>query len=128
MRIVGHGVDVQNMRRVGPRLADPDNDWIDATFTEAEQAGADASPNTEQYYAGRYAVKEAVAKALGTGFSDEVCWLDVEVRRKASGAPEVYLSGGAAEVAKSLGVTAWLVSFSHSGEYAVASVIATSDV
>ena len=109
-------------------MADPNNDWLDGTFTEAEQAGADAPPNAEQYYAGRYAVKEAVAKALGTGFSDDVCWVDVEVRRKPTGAPEVHLSGGAAEVAKSLGVTAWLVSFSHSGDYAVASVIATSDV
>jgi len=128
MKIVGHGVDVQDIRRVEKRLADPNRDWLDGTFTEAEQAGADPYPNSVNYYAGRYAAKEAVAKALGTGFTDEVCWLDVEVRRKPTGAPEVHLSGGAAEVAKSLGVTALLVSFSHSGDYAVASVIATSDV
>lgn len=104
MRIVGHGVDVQDMRRVEKRLADPDRDWLDGTFTEAEQAGADSPPNCVHYFSGRYAAKEAVAKALGTGFSDEVCWLDVEVRRKASGAPDVHLSGGAAEVATSLGI------------------------
>ena len=128
MKIVGHGVDIQDMRRVEKRLADPNRDWLDGTFTEAEQAGADPHPNSVNYYAGRNAAKEAVAKALGTGFTDEVCWLDVEVRRKPTGAPEIHLSGGAAEVAKSLGVTAWLVSFSHSGEYALASVIATADV
>lgn len=127
MRIVGHGVDVQDMRRVDVRLADPNHDWLDATFTEAEQAGADGPPNTTQYYAGRFALKEAVGKALGTGFSDDVCWLDVEVRRKSTGAPEVHLTAGAAAVARGLGITAWLVSFGHSGEYAVASAIAVSD-
>jgi holo-[acyl-carrier protein] synthase len=127
MRLVGHGVDVQDMRRVELRLADPNNDWLDGAFTDAEQASADAPPKMVQYFAGRYAAKEAVAKALGTGFSEEVCWLDIEVRRKPTGAPEVHLTGGAAEVARSLGISAWLVSFSHSGDYAMASVIAVSD-
>jgi holo-[acyl-carrier protein] synthase len=127
MRIIGQGIDIQDMRRVERLLSNPHNDWIDGVFTDAEQTTADAPPNTVQYYAGRYAAKEAVAKALGTGFTDEVTCLDIEVRRKPSGAPEVHLTGGAAEIARSLGVASWLVSFSHSGEYAVASVIATSE-
>lgn len=128
MRIVGHGVDIQDVRRVERHLASPHNDWLHGVFTEAEQAGADAPPNTAQYYAGRYAAKEAVAKSLGTGFTEEVAWLDIELRRKPTGAPEIHLTGGAADLAQSLGITGWLVSFSHSGDYAVASVIATADI
>lgn len=127
MRIVGHGLDIQELSRVGRLLSNSNNDWRDGVFTEAEQAGADPQPNTIHYYAGRYAAKEAVAKALGTGFTEDVAWLDVEVRRKSTGAPEIHLTGGAAEVANNLGITGWLVSFSHSGDYAVASVIATGE-
>lgn len=127
MRIIGHGIDIQDLRRVERLLGNPHSDWLDGAFTEVEQAGADAPPNSVQYYAGRYAAKEAVAKALGTGFTDDVTWLDIEVRRKPSGAPEVNLSGGAAEVANALGITNWLVSFSHTADYAVASVIAVAE-
>lgn len=127
MRIIGHGVDIQDIRRVERHLSNPHNDWLDGAFTEAEQTAADPLPNTAHYYAGRYAAKEAVAKALGTGFTEEVTWLDVEVRRNPAGAPEVHLMGGAADLADSLGITRWLVSFSHSGDYAVASVIAISE-
>lgn len=127
MRIIGHGVDLQDIRRVEKLLANSDNDWLDGAFTEPEQNGADAPPHTARYFAARFAAKEAVAKALGTGFSEDVTWLDIELRRKPSGAPEVQLSGGAAEVAQVLGITGWLVSFSHSSDYAVASVIATAE-
>ena len=127
MRIVGHGIDIQTISRVERHLTNPHGDWLDGAFTNAEQTGADAPPNTAQYYAGRYAAKEAVAKALGTGFTDEVTWLDIEVRRLPTGAPQIHLTGGAGVVADSLGITTWLVSFSHSGDYAVASVIAVSD-
>jgi holo-[acyl-carrier protein] synthase len=127
MRITGHGIDIQELQRIDRLLSNSNHDWRDGVFTEAEQAAADPQPNTVHYYAGRYAAKEAVAKALGTGFSGEVAWLDIEIRRKPTGAPDVHLSEGAAEVARSLGVTGWLVSISHSGDYAVASVIAVSD-
>lgn len=127
MRIIGHGVDIQSLKRVERHIADPNRDWIDGTFTEAEQTGADPEPNTARYYAGRYAAKEAVAKSLGTGFTDEVTWLDIEILRLPSGAPIIHLTGGAADVAKTLGITGWLVTFSHSGNYAIASVIATAE-
>lgn len=127
MRIIGHGIDLQDMRRVEKLLANPHNDWLDGVFSEDEQTEADAPPNAIKYYAGRYAAKEAVAKALGTGFTDEITWLDVEIRRKTTGAPEVAVNGSAAELAGSLGITGWLVSLSHSGDYAVASVIAIAE-
>jgi len=125
MTIVGHGIDVFELARVRLHLAKPGGDWLDAVFTQTEQLTADAPPNHIAYYAGRYAAKEAVVKALGTGFSGDVTWLDVEVFRRKSGSPAVRLLGGAAVIEKSLGIVAWHVSISHSQRVAVASAIAT---
>jgi holo-[acyl-carrier protein] synthase len=127
MRVLGHGIDIVPLSRVQELLAHPDGEWVAAAFTEAEQAQADSPPNHISYFAGRYAGKEAVVKALGTGFSDDVAWLDVQILRLPTGAPAVQLSGGASTVADHLGVTRWLISISHSGEYAVASAIAVAD-
>jgi holo-[acyl-carrier protein] synthase len=124
--IVGHGIDIVELSMVEQRLEAGEH-WIDATFTEAEQAEADPPPNRVQYFAGRYAAKEAIAKALGTGFTDEVTWLDVEVLRLPSGTPYAKLTEGALAVAESLGVTRWFVTIAHRGAYAVASAIALGE-
>jgi holo-[acyl-carrier protein] synthase len=127
MKILGHGIDLMELARVQQHLSTPHGDWIDAVFSNDERAQADQPPREVEFFAGRYAAKEAVVKALGTGFSDNVAWLDVEIRRRPAGGVEVHLSGGADEIATALGVTRWLVSISHSGGYAVASAIALSD-
>jgi holo-[acyl-carrier protein] synthase len=121
--IVGHGIDIVELSTIEQRLEAGEH-WMEGTFTEAEQKEADPAPNRIQYFAGRYAAKEAVVKALGTGFTDEVTWLDVEVVRFPSGAPNARLSGSALAVAESLGVTRWFVSIGHRGAYAIASAIA----
>jgi holo-[acyl-carrier protein] synthase len=125
--IIGHGIDIEEFRRVERLLAPVASEWVEGVFTAAEREQADPAPNHFQFYAGRYAAKEAVAKALGTGFADDVAWLDVEILRQPTGAPSVRLSHGALAVATSLGVTRWLLSISHSGGYAVASAIALAD-
>lgn len=124
--IVGHGIDLFAIRRAAERLATTHGEWVEGTFTEAERAQADPEPRRAEYYAGRYAAKEAVAKALGTGFSDEVTWLDVEILRSATGAPTVSLSDGALHVAEEHGITGWLLSISHGDGFAVASAIAVA--
>ena len=124
--IIGHGIDIVELSMVEERLNAGD-DWVDGAFTEAEQAEADPPPNRVQYLAGRFAAKEAVAKALGTGFTDEVTWLDVEVLRHPSGAPHATLTEGALAVALSLGVNRWFVTIAHRGGYAVASAIAVRE-
>jgi holo-[acyl-carrier protein] synthase len=124
--IVGHGIDLFGIRRAEERLATAHGEWVEGTFTEAERAQADPEPHRAQYYAGRYAAKEAVVKALGTGFSDDIIWHDVEILRSATGAPTVSLSDGALEAAKALGVTGWFLSISHDDSYAIASAIAVA--
>ena len=77
-----------------------------------------------RYYAGRFAGKEAVAKALGTGFAGDVTWRGIEILRRESGAPYVRLSDEVLELATSLGITDWFISISYHDGVAMASVIA----
>jgi holo-[acyl-carrier protein] synthase len=124
MRILGHGIDLMELDKIQKHLCVSHDDWIDSVFSDDERTQADPPPHEVEFYAGRYAAKEAVVKALGTGFSEDVAWLDIEVLRRPTGGVEVRLSGGALEVAASLGVSQWLISISHSGGYAVASALA----
>ncbi len=75
--------------------------------------------------AARFAAKEAVAKALGTGIGD-VCWTDIEITHDKRGMPDIVLHGTAAELAAKLKLTRWSVSLAHTHEHAVAFVVATS--
>lgn len=122
-KIVGHGVDLIEIARVSARLKLGAGDFL-GSFTAREAALEPPGPGQAPFLGGRLAAKEAVAKALGTGFSQGVTWLDVEILRDDSGAPCVELHGRASERARALGVTRWWVSISHSETHAVASVIA----
>jgi holo-[acyl-carrier protein] synthase len=79
------------------------------------------------HFAARFAAKEAVSKAFGTGFAGQLSWRDIEIRRKASGEPFVVLHAGAAALAKRLGIHTVLVSLSHSQDYAVANALLMKD-
>lgn len=125
--IVGHGIDLVDFKRIERLLGKDTSEWLDGAFTADELHHADGPPNHISYYAGRYAAKEAVAKALGTGFSDDVAWQDIEILRGRLGEPKARLSGGAILVANTLGIRRWLISISHSGNIAVASAIALND-
>ena len=126
MRIVGHGIDIVAVDRIQRFLADrktPDvpEDW----FTSEELSyGSVENPQNATHFAGQLAVKEAVVKAMGTGLIGNMTWPDIEVLRKETGTPNVFLSGAVAEIAATLGIGAWFVSISHCDEYAVASAIA----
>lgn len=126
MAIVGHGIDIIRLCDIERRLDSPGADWLEGTFSKAEIDMAGPAPHRSEYFGGHYAAKEAVAKALGTGFSDDVAWLDIEILRLPTGAPIVRLSGGAKNVADAHGVDDWVVSIGHSGDYAIASAIASS--
>jgi holo-[acyl-carrier protein] synthase len=77
-----------------------------------------------QYLAGRFAAKEAIAKALGTGFNGEVAPQEIEIRSRSSGAPKIILSGEASQTAVNLGITDWKLSISHTDSAVIASAIA----
>ena len=127
MRIVGHGIDIVEICRIEEFLRSSARNWATGIFSTGEREQADEPPMDARYYAGRFAAKEAVSKALGTGFSGDVTVHGIETLRLPTGAPEIRLSGGALEFANSLRITRWLVSISHPGGLAIASVIAISD-
>jgi holo-[acyl-carrier protein] synthase len=93
-------------------------------FTATERIITESDANRIQYLAGRLAAKEAVLKALGTGWSQGTSFLDIEVQRLPTGQPSVVLHAKCKEIAAELGITRWLLSISHTSSYATASAIA----
>jgi len=73
--------------------------------------------------AARFAAKEAVGKAFGTGIGD-IRWVEIEILHDARGRPELHLHGDAAKLAESMGLTLWDVSLSHTNDHAIAVVVA----
>ncbi len=127
MMIVGHGIDVEDVDRIRKLLAHSEEDFLLGTFTQAEREIGRFEEQKAEFFAGRLAAKEAVVKALGTGFTGAISWRQVEILRKDSGQPEVQLRGAAQEKAGSLGIRRWLISISHTDAVAFASAIAVQD-
>jgi len=92
-------------------------------FTEAERRGADGRASTGEYYAARFAAKEAFLKAVGIGMTGNVSWQEIEVRREDGGNPWLRLRGNAERRMEERGASRAHVSLSHEGGQAVAVVI-----
>ncbi len=120
---VGLGVDIVEIDRVRAVLRRSPA-FARRAFSEEERAYCDAKANPEAHYATRFAAKEAVLKALGTGFAEGIGPRDVEVRRTKKGKPYVVLSGRAREVARAQGVREVPVSLSFTHSEAVACAMA----
>jgi holo-[acyl-carrier protein] synthase len=95
--ILGVGSDLVDVRRIEQVIARHGDRFLLRVFTEAERAKADRRATRIETYAKRFAAKEACAKALGTGFRDDVFWRDLGVVNLPSGRPTMKLTGGALE-------------------------------
>jgi holo-[acyl-carrier protein] synthase len=125
MTVIGHGVDLVEVERIRAALDRHGDRFANRIFTEGEQSQAGNGPLRVQFFAGRFAAKEAVMKALGTGWARGVSWTDIDVRRLPSGKPEIVLRGKCKEIADGLGIGRWEVSITHTGGHAAASVLGT---
>lgn len=114
------GVDLIEIERIRRALERHGDSFKARCFTEAERAYCDSKPNPPQHYAGRFAAKEAVGKALGSGVY--FTWREIEVRGRPK--PGVHLSGRTAEWAERVGVTQIELSMTHSLELAAAVAVA----
>ena len=123
---VGLGVDIVEIDRMAALIARSPR-FTERVFSEQERAYCDAKSNPAAHYAARFAAKEAVVKALGTGFSQGIGVRDIEVRLFASGKPVVSLSGKAAEVATQRGVRDISISLTYTRTEAVACALATTE-
>jgi holo-[acyl-carrier protein] synthase len=110
------GVDLIEIERIRHALARHGDNFKERCFTPAERAYCDGKPNPPQHYAGRFAAKEAVGKALGSGVY--FTWKEIEVRGRPK--PGVYLSGRTAHWAERLGAVRIELSMTHSRELAAA--------
>jgi holo-[acyl-carrier protein] synthase len=121
--IVGLGVDIAEVPRVRQAIERRGQRFLRRVYTEREIAYCERFKNKFERYAGRFAAKEAAMKALGTGWSNGVRWVDVEVVREKGGRPTIELGGEAAKIAKKLGVKRISLSITHTEEQALAQVI-----
>jgi len=124
MNVIGHGIDLVEVAELRRWVEDPRDPLIPRCFIRTELEEIGDGPDRFERLAGRFAAKEAVLKALGTGFGAGVAFTDVVIHRTPGTAPEVQLAGGAAKAAEALGVTAWRLSISHTGGLAMASALA----
>lgn len=120
-----HGIDLTEVSRIGAMVAEHGDKFLERCFTQRERAYAGDRNRRDEHLAARFAAKEAVLKALGTGWAQGIAWTDVEVVLLPSGQPTLALSGKAAELAKQLGISRWVISLSHTESLAIASVIGT---
>ena len=116
------GTDLIEIERVRGALARYER-FRERCFTPAERAYCDSRPNPAQSYAGRFAGKEAVGKALGFGVARAFAWRDIEIVGRPK--PSVQLSGRVAEWAERMGVSAIDLSMTHSRELAQAVALAS---
>lgn len=126
MMIISTGVDLAEVGRIQAALEDPriGRRFRARVFTEKEIAYCEKKQRGKyESYAGRFAAKEAVMKALGRGWGATVRWVDIEVVRARSGKPDIALHGKTAEFAAELGIRRWALSLTHTKGHGLAFVI-----
>lgn len=121
--IVGSGIDLVEIKRIQESYERFGKRFLDRVYTEAEQSYCLRKKKAAESLAARFAAKEAGAKALGTGISRGVNWLEIEVVRAPGGRPAIRFHGRAAEIAAQLGVAHVALSLTHTAEIAMANVL-----
>jgi len=124
--IVGTGVDVVEIARIRGVMDRLKDRFVARVFTPEEQRFCNDHRDPAPNYAVRFAAKEALFKALGTGWAKGVTWLDVEVLRERQDPPVMVLHGEARRLGESMGTREVHLSLSHSDQWAVAMVILES--
>lgn len=127
MDIIGIGTDITECLRIARMIERHGELFIGRIYTADEIQYCQSRRQATQHFAGRWAAKEAVLKALGTGWVKGISWRDIEILNEPSGQPVVELRGGAKEVARQLGITRMLVSISHCHTHATAYAIAVGE-
>lgn len=125
MKIINTGIDIIEIERIR-KAVDKNNKFLNKIFTNREKEYFMPKENNTSHIAGAFAAKEAVSKALGTGFCG-VAWREIEIIRDSFGKPEVQLWGNAMDRALKAGIRKIHISISHSRDYAAAVAIAEGD-
>jgi holo-[acyl-carrier protein] synthase len=121
--VLGVGTDLIEIARIAQSIDRFGDHFLHRVFTPREIAYCRRKKNSAESFAARFAAKEAGAKALGTGISQGIRWIELEVAREPSGRPTLQLTGRAALRARSLGVATVALSLTHSKDIALAVVV-----
>lgn len=124
MHVLGIGTDIVECVRIGRMIEQHGELFLRRVYTEREIRYCQARRRALEHFAGRWAAKEAILKALGTGWTKGICWTDLEVRNEAGGRPQVRVRGGVRDVATRLSIADILLSISHCRTYATAYALA----
>lgn len=123
MSIFGIGVDVVENQRIQQSINRLGNAFLDRVFTLREREYCDRMKHSFRHYAARFAAKEAIAKAFGTGIGENLNWTDMEILRKPNGQPYVVMSGRGKEFMDSRSISRIMISLSHADHYAAANAV-----
>jgi holo-[acyl-carrier protein] synthase len=124
MNVVGIGTDIIECLRIAQMIQRHGELFLTRVYTPHEIEYCSARKASTQHYAGRFAAKEAVLKALGTGWTRGIHWRDIEVRNELGGRPRILLGGGARELCEKVGIAEMLISISHCRTHATAYALA----
>ena len=126
MTVIGIGTDIVECLRIAQMIERHGELFLTRVFTPREIEYCSSRKAATQHYAGRWAAKEAILKALGTGWSGGIRWRDMEIRNDGAGKPTVALGGEARNLCERLGVGNMLISISHCRNYATALAVAVA--
>lgn len=127
MRVFGIGIDVVEVQRIASAIERHGEPFLAKLFTPGEREYCESRKIPAIHFAARFAAKEAVSKALGTGIGGNAGLLEMEIVHDASGAPKIQLSGAAERFTRENQITEIQISITHAREYAAANAIALSD-
>jgi len=121
--ILGTGVDIVETARIQDSLDRFGERFLNRCFWPAEVAYCNSMKFPALHFAARFAAKEAISKAFGTGIGQHLGWKDMEIRKRDSGEPYAVLHGKGADLATARGVTELFVSLSHCKDYSAAQAV-----
>ena len=123
MSIIGIGIDLVDCARIENSIERFGDRFLKRVFTGGEIAYSQSMKFPARHFAARFAAKEALSKAFGTGIGKAMGWRDLDVQKKDSGEPFVVLSGGAKQMAEARGVATVWISLSHTESSGMATII-----
>ncbi len=123
MSVLGIGIDLVENARIQHSIERFGERFLHRVFTAGEIAYCQSMKFPERHFAARFAAKEALSKAFGTGIGKAMTWKEIDVRKKSNGEPFIVLDGGATELANERGVTKVWISLTHTEHHAMATIV-----
>jgi holo-[acyl-carrier protein] synthase len=127
MNVLGIGTDITECLRIAQMIERHGELFLNRVYTDHEIQYCQCRKAATQHFAGRWAAKEAILKALGTGWVKGISWRDIEIRNERGGKPTVAFRGGTRDVVERVGVSEMLISISHCRSHATAYALALGD-